>query len=159
MEIRSATEKDLAQLEALHRERVVLLRQSDPRCDFPVENITTWIENTDCTLYVGDQDGQVVGYIAGWVHHSPFGVLPPDTGLISELTLDAHKYHGGLGRTLFTTLCEWFSDQDIKQVVVVVPRYHAVEQAFWRALGANEGKTQPIEGIQTAAFTPLWINL
>jgi ribosomal protein S18 acetylase RimI-like enzyme len=159
VEIRSATPKDLAQLQALHQERIVLLRQSDPRCDFPVEKVAAWLENTDCTLYVGEQNGEIVGYVVGWVNHSPFGILPPDTGLISELTLDAHKYHGGLGRTLFTTLCEWFSDQDIKQVIVIVPRYHAVEQAFWRALGASETRTQPIEGVQTTVFTPLWVDL
>lgn len=137
MIIRPATLNDTAALMFLRQERLVLLQQSDARLTAPVESLPEMLADPQCRVLVGERDHQVVGYTVGYVRQSPIGVLPAATGLISELTLDAHKYHGGLGRQLYAELRAWLLEQQIQHILVRVPRYHAVEQAFWRSLGAE----------------------
>lgn len=142
MNLRAATDEDLTQLAYLHEEHHIILSQSDPR--FGKDDRACWIEQTRRRLnsahhccFVGEADqGIIAGYILA---HT----LADGTGIIDELVLDAHTYHGGLGRRLWYALREWFTQQSVQCVRIRVPRYHAVEQAFWRALGAVEWKDEP----------------
>jgi hypothetical protein len=80
----------------------------------------------------------LLGYVMGWILSNPPGLLPEKIGVISDMTLDAHQYQGGLGRSLVKAAREWFAEQQIENVIVHVSHRHAVEQAFWRSLGALE---------------------
>jgi hypothetical protein len=64
--------------------------------------------------------------------------MPGQVGLITEIAIDAHGYHGGVGRKLVSALRDWFSEQGAQQTVIWTPHYDAVAQAFWRSLGAAE---------------------
>ena len=50
-------------------------------------------------LFAAERDGELIGYIVGWLQPMP-GLVPEQIGLITEIALDAHGYHGGVGRAL-----------------------------------------------------------
>ena len=131
--VRTAQEQDLHQIEGLWQERQALLSQANPRFRAPYR--ASWYDaiqvRLDMVFVAVDDDEQIVGYIAGRMPRA-------DAGLIDEMALDAHRYHGGVGRTVVRTMRDAFAEMQVSQVFVNVPRYHAVEQAFWRSLGAHK---------------------
>lgn len=141
MDIRPATFDDTPSLTFLRQERAVLLQQSDMRLKAPMLAFEAALADEHCRLLVGEFDNRIVGYVMGFEECSPLGALPIGIGYIAELTLDAHQYHSGLGRLLTGALRKQMPG--VQQFMVHVPRYHAVEQAFWRAMGAKEDP-QPI---------------
>ncbi len=140
MNIHRVTAAHLPQIQGLRDEHGVLLRQSNARHALPpLNNEEDWLHNPNCGVFVGvpqPTDSWVAGYIIAWARQSPFGELPENTGLITELVLDAHRYYGGLGRALVDAGRAWLTEQECQGVAALVPRFRPVEQAFWRALGA-----------------------
>jgi GNAT superfamily N-acetyltransferase len=120
---------------------MVILGQSDSRLTHNQPTAQQWIEQArsliadpNAVVLVAMPDsGTPAGYVIGAVDDA-------QRGLIRDIALDAHRYHAGLGRRLVTTVRGWFADHEAAPVLVNVPRFHAVEQAFWRALGAREWK-------------------
>ncbi len=97
----------------------------------------TRLNDPEYALFAAEDDGALVGYVAGNIYPLP-GLSPAQFGLIGEIALDAHGYHGGVGRALVEALRAWFKTQGVEQVAVWTPRNDAVGQAFWRSLGAGE---------------------
>ena len=97
----------------------------------------TWLDDARCGFFAAERDGELVGYVVGWLQPMP-GLVPQQIGLITEIGIDAHGYHGGMGRALVSGLREWFTGQGAAQTVVWTAHYDAVSQAFWRSLGAAE---------------------
>jgi hypothetical protein len=62
----------------------------------------------------------------------------PQVGFITEMAIDTHVYQGGLGRNLVQALRAWFIERDVAHTAVFAPHDLAMEQAFWRSLGARE---------------------
>jgi hypothetical protein len=55
--------------------------------------------------------------------------------------LDAHSYHPGLARALVAAVRDAARAHGAAGVLVNVPSYDPVEQAFWRSVGAaNAGR-------------------
>ena len=96
-----------------------------------------WLDEARCGFFAAERDGDVIGYVVGWLQPMP-GLMPEQIGLITEMAIDAHGYHGGVGRGLVSALRDWFSAQGAKQTVVWAAHFDAVSQAFWRSLGAAE---------------------
>ena len=96
-----------------------------------------WLGDARCGFFSAENEGGLVGYIAGWLLPMP-GVTPGQIGLVTEIALDAHGYHGGAGRELVGALRRWFEGKGAGQMAVASPHYDAVAQAFWRSLGAVE---------------------
>lgn len=133
MNTRQATSDDLPGIRHLWREHVVILSQSDPRFKPLLEAESAWEERLIQRIehvYISEKDGKIIGYIAGDADDA--------LATIDEIALDAHTYHSGLGRSLVNA---WRDVHPNLLIRVHVPRYHAVEQAFWRALGAKEVTT------------------
>lgn len=125
MIIRPAIQQDRPAIERLWEERQTILAQMDAR--FAADGGDDLPD--DGAFFVAERDG-VVGFIACTTRE--------DVGLITDIALDAHAYHGGVARALVDAAARWFTTQPITQIVARVPRYHPVEQAFWRASGAKE---------------------
>ena len=132
--IRPAIPDDSQILSHLQYEYRVILSQSDPRFAAVIQQQTDWttlIQDNTRAVLVGLVDS---GNIAGYIH----GHVEASTGIMDEMVLDAHQYHGGLGRLLWKHLNIWFRTQGATSHHIFIPRYHPVEQAFWRALGAED---------------------
>ena len=96
-----------------------------------------WLGDARCGFFAAERDGEAIGYIVGWLQTMP-GLVPEQIGLITEIAIDAHGYHGGAGRALVSALRAWFAGQGITKTAIWTAHYDAVSQAFWRSLGATE---------------------
>jgi L-amino acid N-acyltransferase YncA len=143
--IRRAASGDISRLAELWHEKRTLLQQSDHRFgSLPgdsaawAESAGEWLARDDCAVFVGERDDQIAGYVVGWLQTGPPSLLTQHLGIITELVIDTHTYQGGLGTLLLRSIQDWFKQSGVHNVVAYAPHYHAVEQAFWRALGADQ---------------------
>lgn len=136
MNIRQAKKQDIQGLLHLWDERRNLLLQMDNRfakmdVNTAKDTLLAYIDDGDTHVLVAEQDKHIIGYIVGVCQDNQTGIIP-------EMALDAHAYHGGLGRELVNAIRHYFEEQSITHILALVPRYHPVEQAFWRTLGTHE---------------------
>lgn len=159
-QFRPAHSADLPAIAHLRAERRALLIQSDRRYHaLTPGDLDAWLADPAALVIVGlDAAGAVLAYATAWTLVSPYGPLPDGLGIIDEWALDAHRYHGGLGRALAATVCGRLRARAGSQIAVLVPRYHAVEQAFWRALGARTADTVELH-LPPAPVTGIWLRL
>lgn len=144
--IRYPTVDDLPTILALWLERMTIISQSVPhlRRHIPSEadhlaQLETWLHLPTAKVICGKQGNRVIGYLVA--------TLQDEMCVIEEMALDAHAYHRGLAKALMNTLQTTFLQQTPLPIVIRVPRYYAVEQAFWRAFGARDW-TDPTWQIQ-----------
>jgi hypothetical protein len=87
-------------------------------------------------------DDEARGTLAGYVHvrieTTPAGWLPERYGLIDDLGVDLHQYHGGAARLLVQAARAWLHERAITLLCADVPHTSATEQAFWRSLTRSE---------------------
>jgi ribosomal protein S18 acetylase RimI-like enzyme len=138
MQIRRAEQRDIDRLAELWQERLVILAQADPRVKAAPDARQRWhsqaaikVADGDHIILVGVEGVEITGYIAGHITLEGHGV-------IEEIALDAHRYHGGLGRELVNALRRVFEQRQARTTLIRVPRRMAVEQAFWRSMGGTE---------------------
>jgi GNAT superfamily N-acetyltransferase len=130
--IRPAQAADIPQMTMLWYEKMILQQQSDRRLKLLPD------ARARCRMIVALREGEIVGYIIGWIQASAPGLAPERIGVVTDIAVGAHSYQGGLGRLLLESLRNWFCEQEIKHLMAHVPRRQPVEQAFWRAMGATE---------------------
>lgn len=145
LSVRTATTSDIPRLTELWQEKMTLQQQYDQRLRLMPDAGVHWstalgerLTEATCAVFVIERDKQIIGYVIGKIEATTPGVLPERVGVVSDIAFDAHSTQGGLGRTLLQPLREWFAAQGVEQIVAQVSRRSAVEQAFWRALGATE---------------------
>lgn len=134
---RMSAPADIPALVELWHERALRLRlrlASDARERWSVA-ARNWMDDADVGIFVAESGGQLVGYIIGRVQPASAGLMPERNGVISEIALDVHQYHSGVGRLLVEAVRTWFRNRNIDQILVLVPQHSPVEQAFWRGLG------------------------
>ncbi|MDZ7380035.1 MAG: GNAT family N-acetyltransferase [candidate division KSB1 bacterium] len=143
--VRSADPADIPEMARLWYEKMVLQQQFDRRFALLPDGqvrwmaeVANWLANSDCAIYVAERGGDVVGFIIAWVKAGPPGLSPEQIGVITDMVIDAHGQQGGAGRLLLQPVREWLAAHGISHLIAHVPRRQAVEQAFWRALGATE---------------------
>ena len=143
--IRAAIPADIPALAALWYEKMVIQSQMDRRFMLLPdaqsrwsEAARMWLTDTHYAVLAAESDARVVGYAVGRIEPAPPGLLPDQLGVIQEFALDAHSYQANTGRLLLASLKEWFAARQIAQIIVHASHRYAVEQAFWRGLGATE---------------------
>lgn len=142
MRIKLADETDLAMLQRLYEERIALLVQSDRRIKpAPVQ----WLGRADGCVWIGEVDGIVAGYVSAW--------WPDAFWTIDHMGLDAHSYHPGLARALVAAVWDAARAHGASGVLVNVPSYDPVEQAFWRSVGAAKAERRGSPGYQWMQFS------
>jgi L-amino acid N-acyltransferase YncA len=143
--IRPAEPADIPEMARLWYDKMVLQQQFDRRFALPsngqarwMASTADWLHNRNCAIYVAANHDSLIGYVVAWLQPGPPGLSPERIGVVSDLTIDAHGQHGGTGRLLLQPVREWLTKEGVSHIVAHVPRRQAVEQAFWRALGATE---------------------
>lgn len=139
--VRQANGNDLDELLRLWKERSEVYIK-DPRIKLSADTwrgaVLGWLLREDVRVLVADREGQLIGYIIGWVRQNLPGITPTHYGLVSELSVDGHCKQGGVGTALLAALKTWFKCQNLAYIEVRVPHLQAIEQAFWRASGASD---------------------
>lgn len=135
---------DLPAMMALWRERMVIISQSTPHLRRHIQaeadhlaQLTAWLSDERVIIVCAKQNNVLIGYMVG--------LWRDNIRVISDMALDAHTYHRGLAKGLFLGLQTRFIDISPEPIIIRVARYYAVEQAFWRGLGATEWKNHTWE--------------
>jgi len=143
--VRPAQPSDLPALARLWYEKTVLQQQADSRLRFAPDAEAHWQAvaagwlNDDHTVLLVALDGtELAGYAVVRIESGAPGLLPERVGVLLDMALDTHRYRGGVGRGLVSAAHAWLRHRGIDQLTVAVSRRSAVEQAFWRSLGARE---------------------
>lgn len=84
-----------------------------------------------------ESNGDILGCAIGRIENNQVGLLPQQYGLIEQLVLDLHSPHKRKNAVseLLEALKSDFRQKDISHIMIRVPTYSPVEQAFWRGLG------------------------
>lgn len=140
--VRAATATDIPALADLWHEKTVL--HADRRTALApnarqawTAAASTWLDDARIGFFVAVRDDDLIGYVVGQLQPMP-GMMPEQMGLIVDIALDTHGYHGGAGRAMVSALKDWFSANGANRTAVWTPHFDAVGQAFWRSLGASE---------------------
>lgn len=143
--VRPADPADLPMLARMWYEKTVLQQQADPRLRFAPDAearwqsaAAGWLRDADTAVLVADDGGQPAGYTIVRVQPGTPGLLPDCVGVLVDMALDTHRYRGGVGRELVAAARAWLAARGATQMTIVVSQRSAVEQAFWRSLGARE---------------------
>jgi len=141
---RLANPDDLPLLSGIWYDKAVLITQQDARLQLASNAravwetaVGGWLADAEYAVFVVEDAGIASGYGVGRVQMLLPGMQPARLGAIVDLALDLHDYHPGAARALVDALRRWFKQQEIDQIVVQVHRQSAIEQAFWRSLGAS----------------------
>lgn len=144
MHVRHARPQDMDELLRLYEERMDVYLRYEPRLPSFAdsheswrESVLTWLDQDQVAVLVVERDTQLIGYMLAWVWQNPPFSHPPQVGIITEMSVDGHCKQGGVGKALLNAASEWFRAQGIDRIEVRVPRQQAIEQAFWRAVGAK----------------------
>ncbi|MCB9437219.1 MAG: GNAT family N-acetyltransferase [Anaerolineales bacterium] len=97
-----------------------------------------WLQQDNVQVLVAEKEGQLIGYVIGWVLERPLFHLQQRYGFISDLGVDGHAHQGGVGKALFNGIKPWFSQQEVGVIEIQVMHQHPIAQAFWRSRGATE---------------------
>lgn len=145
--VRAATTTDIPALTHLWYEKTVLHLQTrrhftlapDGRAQWSAAALR-WLADPRAALWVAQDAGEsaLAGYLLVCLQDSPPGLLPAQVGAVLDFAIDAHTYRGGVGRELARAARDWLREHHVERMMIDVPRGAAVEQAFWRALGAKE---------------------
>lgn len=152
-----ATLEHLDSICDLWREHQTILNQSDPRFPRPDRETETSFRQTirnrmgdGGLVQVGVTRAGLAGYISGMTQNRRV--------FIDNIALDAHAYHIGLGHTLWRSILETAHQTDHEKLFISVPRYYAVEQAFWRSLGAIECKIESNDNLWKLPPELMWMT-
>lgn len=136
-DIQSACLHDLPSMLALWRERMLIIRQSIPHLHRYIQaetgyltQLQRWVSDEQVVVLCAKKRAALIGYIVGvWRDNFP---------VVMDMVLDAHAYHRGLAKNLFSISRVQLGVTSDCPMIIRVARYYAVEQAFWRGLGAIE---------------------
>lgn len=144
MEIRPAESSDLESASQLWFERINLLQQTDGQIKHLPDakeawrsHARRWIADEMVHFLVSAKSENLIGLIAVRVVDGMPGLRPQRKGLLLDMVIDLHATHPGLSERLLNQAKRWLSAQKVTQLEVDVPARYPVEEAFWRAQGAE----------------------
>ncbi|GAB1420333.1 hypothetical protein MASR2M15_04250 [Anaerolineales bacterium] len=143
---RQAVLADIPLLRGIWYDRMVLIVQNTPMMHIhphwseQIEaSLADMIMREDRVIFVIENQTEMIkGYISVGIENNLPGLAPGQIGFIDELCLDLHSEQAGLGKPLLTEAQNWLKAQGIALISVRIPAHQAVEQAFWRAIGAKK---------------------
>lgn len=87
-----------------------------------------------------EMENTLIGGIIGAIVPNLPGIAPQQIGSIRDLIVDTHTEIGrGAGRALLDACLAAMREHGIQQIQVQIPAQAAVQQAFWRGVGASNG--------------------
>lgn len=146
MTIRLTTSDDIPILAEYWYDRMALLSQKTRTIRLMPDAQSQWSkymqtllhdDNTIC--FTAEIDGEILACMIGMLEANQAGLLPQYYGKVSDIVLDLHSPHRQQGtvNALLTRLKQHFQKRGLSEMIVTVPIYASIEQAFWRGLGAR----------------------
>ena len=143
--IRQATRKDLEVIGDLWVELMSFHANLDPRFAIPAHGRNSYIRHIYAVLrddnyrvYVAEADGQIIGYILGYIAQNPPIFPHPQYGFIADISISPSSRRQGAGTQLVATLRSWFRSRGLTNIQLNVAANNPVSQAFWRKMGCTD---------------------
>jgi GNAT superfamily N-acetyltransferase len=93
------------------------------------------LTDSNARLIVAEQDGQVIGYLLGFVHATFYANGP--VAWVEEITVGEPSRREGVGRLLMQDFERWAAERHAKLVALATRR----ATLFYQALGYEESAT------------------
>jgi GNAT superfamily N-acetyltransferase len=156
MDIRPATIKDLKAIQELnlllfkkeHREYDKLLDLNWTFGEVGTKYFKELIEEEDSCVFVAEDDGKIIGYLAGSeTEAEDYRKLPKVAELDNMLVLKENR-GSGIGRKLYDAFIEWCKSRDVKIVRIQATAQNKDAIEYYHKMGLKdytlilEGKIQ-----------------
>lgn len=97
------------------------------------------LEDTQSQTLVAVHDGEVVGFVLGFViDMAPEMFLPQTAGFLADIYVRPAMREQGVGRRLVAALGNWFQDRGIRHMELYVADRNLRGRAFWESLGGRD---------------------
>lgn len=146
MTIRPTITADLPLLSEYWYDRMALLQQMrtplrllpDARSRWEAA-ANDWLADSDLICLTYTRDDEAAGAIIGGIERNQPGIAPEHIGRVRQLVIDLHtpRPQRGVGSALLTALNDHFREAGVTRTIAEAPVTLAVEQAFWRGVGAK----------------------
>lgn len=143
--IRPAQKYDLERIGDLWVILMAFHAELDPRFAIPAQGRTHYIRHVNLALrdnnyrvFVAEEQGQIVGYIIGYIaENSP--IFPQSNyGFIADLCVIRSERRQGIGESLVAEICQWFRQRGMTNVQLNVAHHNEISQSFWRKIGCRD---------------------
>lgn len=151
MRIRPAQAADLPLLSEYWYDRAALLQQMGAPLQLLPDARSRWEDAAAHWLHADDvyfltcviNDDEAGGALVGRIEANQPGLAPTHYGRVLQLVIDLHTPHlqQGMGGALLRAFQERLRDNDITRLVAAASVTLAVEEAFWRGMGAQRTQT------------------
>ncbi len=148
--LRYATDRDLPRIAPLWRALYTHQIAHGMRLPVPSDAFDAWQKSMAPALgrftvvALAEQDGEVVGFVAGRVRALPAYFGGGAAGFISEVYVSDSQRGSGLGRRVLAFAVEWFATQGIPRVELQVLAGNPDAVRFYRELGWHEELVQMV---------------
>ncbi|MFN8529955.1 MAG: GNAT family N-acetyltransferase [Anaerolineae bacterium] len=141
--VRPTLLEDLPLLAAIWHEKMTILASTDRRfmpsaqmSEQWQQDAQQWLHDSSCCLLTACTSERAIGFALGTIMPKLAGFSAEQSGIVTQMAIDAHGYYGGAGRLLIDALRDWFGEKQVGRILVLSSHRYPAEQAFWRALGA-----------------------
>jgi len=135
--VRRARREDLDALSLLHRRLLRFHEDLDRRFGLDLvglscleEILAPLLAKEGWATFVAQGD-DILGFITGRVVEDGYG-------FVEDIFVEERARRQGIGRVLFSSLCEWFKESGVRVVQTYVACRNEEAQAFWRGLGFQD---------------------
>jgi RimJ/RimL family protein N-acetyltransferase len=150
MNIRPARAADLPLLSEYWYDRAALLQQMgaplkllpDARSHWEAA-AATWLHADDTYFLTCVINNEAGGALVGRIEANQPGLAPERYGRVLQLIIDLHtpQFQQGMGGALLRAFQARLRDNDITRLIAAASVALAVEEAFWRGMGAHRTQT------------------
>lgn len=147
MQITKATKDDIPLITAFGKRLIQLHRDFDPSYYTYDEvgftpDFSTWLDNQIITpssiVLVAKEDGQVVGFLSGFIKFLFPWFTIKKVGHISFMFIDEAYRRKGVGNQLLQFMKLWFKEQGLSFVELYVNEKNANGLSFWKSMGFGD---------------------
>ena len=143
--IRRATQNDCEPLMRLWKEISDYHAALDPifalapdAAKYYRENLARILDDENWRVLLADDEGDVVGFIAGATREMPPVFVTKRTGHVSDLLVTARCRRRGVGEQLYRAMTEWFHERGVTIVELSVAACNPTAVPFWRKMGFGD---------------------
>jgi GNAT superfamily N-acetyltransferase len=144
--IQPTTTPEIPRLAAFWYDVAVLRQQMNPQIQLLPDAQAQWEQAAYRWLHSADHfclsaslEAQLVGAIFACREANAAGVAPRYVGRVLDLIVDIHlpQVQRGIGTRLLHALSATLREQALEYLLISIPPQAAIEQAFWRGVGAK----------------------
>lgn len=76
------------------------------------------INDDNFNIIVAESDGNIIGYVMGWIANRPPIYKIRNVGYLSNIFVDDSKRNSGIGKNLFNEIEKWFRNKNVEYVEI-----------------------------------------